>query len=89
MIVTWEILGIIAGLVTVSGYIPQIIKGYKTKRLEDLSYFLNVLIGLGEFMWTIYGFVINSLAVITTSSLCVILNLKLILMKYSYSKKKK
>ena len=34
----WELFGICAGLITVSGYIPQIIKGYQNKTLEDILF---------------------------------------------------
>jgi len=88
MVIAWELWGIIAGIITASGYIPQIIKGHKTKKLEDLSYLLNTLMGFGMVMWIIYGFAINSLSVIATNILGVTLNLVLILMKYFYSKQK-
>ena len=83
----WELWGIAAGLVVGSGYIPQIIKGYKTKRLDDLSYYLNILMGFGMLMWIIYGLAISSLAVIATNMLGVFLNSVLLVMKYYYSRK--
>jgi len=36
----WEIFGIMAGLITSSGFIPQIIKGYKTKKIRRFILFL-------------------------------------------------
>ena len=33
----WKIVGIIAAICTTSGFIPQIIKGFRTKRLDDVS----------------------------------------------------
>jgi len=86
-IIFWEIFGILAGLITVSGFVPQIIKGYKTKKMEDLSYFLNILIGIGMFMWIVYGIVISSIALTITNVIGVSCNITLILMKYRYSKK--
>jgi len=79
--------GIVAGLITASGFIPQIMKGYRTKRLEDLSYLLNTLIGLGMVMWIVYGIVISNIAVIATNILGAVLNLALIL-NCSYSWKR-
>ncbi len=83
----WELFGIIAGIITVSGYVPQIIKGYKTKHLTDLSYFLNILMGVGMVMWLVYGIHLKSIAIIFANILGVSLNLTLILMKYFYSRK--
>ncbi|MBU0666885.1 MAG: SemiSWEET family transporter [Nanoarchaeota archaeon] len=81
----WEIWGVVAGLITVSGYIPQIIKGYRTKKLEDLSYMLNIFMGFGMIMWLVYGFVITSFSVIFAQVLGVSLNVTLIWMKYYYT----
>ncbi|MFH1126740.1 MAG: SemiSWEET family transporter [archaeon] len=83
----WELFGLAAGAITVSGFFPQIIKGYMTKKMDDLSYFFNILIGVGMLMWIIYGIKINSLAVIATNIVGVSCNLIMILMKYKYSKR--
>jgi MtN3 and saliva related transmembrane protein len=88
MTMMWEIWGILAGLITASGYVPQIIKGYKTKRLEDLSYLLNILMGFGLTMWLVYGIAVESIAIILTNLIGIALNLTLILMKYHYSRNK-
>jgi len=83
----WEIFGLIAGAITICGFIPQIVKGYKTKKLGDLSYLLNIFISIGMFMWLIYGVHINSPAIIISNAIGLILNIFLILMKYYYSRK--
>ena len=83
----WEIWGIAAGLITTSGYIPQIIQGYKTKSLKDLSYLLNALMGLGMLMWFIYGLSISSVPIIVANIIGVTLNATLIFMKFYYAKK--
>ena len=88
MTVFWEAWGIVAGMIIVTSYFPQLIKGYKTKKLDDFSYLFPVLIWIGMFMWTIYGFAINSLAVITANILALCFNSTLIGMKYYYSKKR-
>ena len=84
----WEIWGIIAGLITASGFIPQIIKGYRTKRLEDLSYLLNALMGSGMLMWLIYGIQINSISIVVANIIGITLNAILICMKYFYHRKR-
>lgn len=84
----WEIFGMVAGAITVSGFIPQIIKGYKNKTLDDLSYLLNSLIGLGMLMWIFYGIKIGSASVIAANIVGVSLNMTLIIMKYYFSNNK-
>ncbi len=37
------------------GYIPQIVKGLKTRRMDDVSLLMPAVLGTGMFMWLIYG----------------------------------
>ena len=41
---TMGVIGILAGILILSGWVPQIVKGYKTKKLEDVSAYLMILI---------------------------------------------
>lgn len=82
----WEIFGIIAGAVTTSGFVPQIARGYRTKKLKDLSYFLSTLLCIGMSMWLVYGLHIESWSVVLSNIVGIVLNLVLISMKYKYSK---
>jgi len=34
---TMGIIGSVAGILILSGWVPQIVRGYKTKRLNDVS----------------------------------------------------
>ena len=35
---TLELFGLIAGAVTSMGFLPQLVRGYRTKKLEDVSW---------------------------------------------------
>ena len=41
-----SILAIVAGIMILAGWVPQIIKGYKTKKLDDISKYLMILIAM-------------------------------------------
>jgi len=82
---TLELFGLIAGAVTSIGFIPQLIKGYKTKRLEDISYFMPIVLAIGMTMWFIYGFLISAIAVIIANIFGVSCCLILIGLKKKYS----
>ncbi len=84
---TIELIGILAGSLTSMGFIPQLIKGYKTKKLDDVSYYMPTLLAFGMFLWLTYGILIRSIAVIAANLFSIICNLTLILMKRYYSKK--
>lgn len=83
----WELFGLAAGAMTISGFIPQIIKGYMTKRLDDLSYLLGILISIGMLMWLFYGIHIKSISLIIANIMGVLFNLTLVFMKYIYSRR--
>ncbi len=82
----WELFGLAAGAITVFGFVPQIIQGYRTKHLKDLSYLMNGLLGIGMGMWLIYGINKKDIAIIAANIVGVLFNVTLILMKYYYSK---
>jgi len=53
--ISLSILAIAAGILILSGWVHQMIKGYRTKSLNDVSKYLLVLIGVGAILWLIYG----------------------------------
>jgi MtN3 and saliva related transmembrane protein len=77
-------LGLIAGAITSFGFIPQIVKGYMTKRLEDVSYFMPMVLVVGMFLWLIYGIFRDDLAIIVANIFAVGCNITLIIMKKYY-----
>ncbi len=83
----WTILGLTAGFIVVASFIPQILKGYRTKKLDDLSYLLMSFLGSGMFLWILYGVQIDSIPIIVTNILGVSCNILLIIMKFVYSKR--
>jgi MtN3 and saliva related transmembrane protein len=80
-----EFLGLIAGAVTSLGFIPQLIKGYKTKKLEDVSYYMPVILAIGMSLWLVYGIVITAFAVIIANAFGIFCCLTLIALKRKYS----
>ena len=49
------LIGIIAATLTTGASLPQLIKSFKTKQTEDLSYYMYLLLTIGIFLWLIYG----------------------------------
>jgi MtN3 and saliva related transmembrane protein len=80
-----ELFGLIAGAVTSMGFIPQLIKGYRTKKLEDISYYMPAVLALGMVMWLIYGVIIEAFAIIIANIFGVTCCIILIIMKKRYS----
>jgi len=82
---TIEIIGLFAGIITSAGFLPQLIRGYRTKKLEDISYFMPIVLALGMTLWILYGVLLNALAVIGANIFSVGCSLTLIIMKKKYS----
>ncbi len=81
-----SILGIIAAALVTSSFIPQIVKGYRTKHLDDVSYWLMITICIGMSLWIGYGIIKNDFVIIGANISTIILNLILVVMKFRYSK---
>ncbi len=84
-VLTIEIIGILAGILTSIGFIPQLIKGYKTKKLDDVSYYMPSVLAIGMILWLTYGILIESIAVITANFFSIACNITLLVMKKIYS----
>ena len=83
--ISLEILGLIAGAVTSMGYLPQLYKGYKTKKLIDVSYYMPGILAIGMTLWLIYGIFLNAIAVIVANAFGISCSIVLIIMKKKYS----
>ena len=83
----YALIGLIAGTLTTAGYIPQLIKGYRTKRMEDISYLLLLMLGVGMSLWLVYGLLLGSLPLIVSNLIAVVLIFVLLGMKRKYSTK--
>lgn len=80
-----EIIGLIAGIITSAGFLPQLLRGFKTKKLEDVSFFMPIVLTVGMTLWLTYGYLINSLPVIAANIFSIGCCVTLIIMKKKYS----
>ncbi len=78
------ILGTVAGILILSGWIQQIIKGYRTKSLKDISTYLTIFISAGAILWVGYGIVVSDIFIITTNVAAIILMMTVLSMKKKY-----
>jgi MtN3 and saliva related transmembrane protein len=81
----WTYLAFVAGALTSTGYLPQIIKGYRTRKLDDVSLVMPVVLGFGMFLWLIYGLAREDSAIIAANVIGASLTTVLVLMKMRYS----
>ncbi|HNZ29617.1 MAG TPA: SemiSWEET transporter [Candidatus Goldiibacteriota bacterium] len=63
-----KILGLIAGFFTSVGFVPQIIKGFKTKKMKDVALWQYILTFIGITLWLIYGAIIKDIPLIASNA---------------------
>jgi MtN3 and saliva related transmembrane protein len=79
-------LGVLAGLLTTVGFIPQIIKGYRTKRMEDVSLLMPLVLGAGMLLWLFYGISLENLPIVLWNAIAFTLNMVVVVLKLRYAK---
>ena len=87
--ISLSILAIAAGVMILSGWVPQIMKGYKTKKLDDVSKYLMILVAGGAFLWILYGIEKDDPFIIGVNVAAIALTMIVLSMKYRYNKKAK
>ena len=80
------ILGTLAGILILSGWVEQIYKGYKTKSMRDISKFLMIFIAAGSTLWLVYGSIVSDIFIIGTNIAGLILMIIVSVMKRRYQK---
>ena len=81
-----DLIGITAGILVLSSFIPQLHKAYKTKKMLDVSIYLMAPIASGMFLWVIYGIIRRDPVIIGTNAAGFILNIILMILKLKYDK---
>ncbi len=85
MDITW--IGLLGGALTTAGFIPQLIKSIRTKKIEDVSLFQPVVLLTGMGFWMAYGIFLCDIAIILANGISFILNAWLVFLKYKYQYK--
>jgi MtN3 and saliva related transmembrane protein len=77
-------IGLIAGLLTTTAFIPQVWKIYRTKSGKDVSARMFSLLSAGIVLWLIYGILVRSVPLILTNAVTLALSLAIIALKIRY-----
>jgi len=78
------LLGLLAGAITSSGFIPQLVRGFRTKKLEDVSSYMPMVLASGMTLWLLYGIMLNDISIMIANSIGISCNLLLLTMKKIY-----
>jgi len=81
-----EVIGILAGILILSGWVKQTIWAYRNKSLSDFSLWLFILILCGVVFWLLYGVLNSDIYIIGTNIASITIMGLLIYMKRRYDK---
>ncbi len=84
----WKIVGIIAAIGTTSGFIPQIIRAMRTKRLDDVSPVMYMLLIIGLSLWLSYGIHLKDMIIITANAVGLCFSIFILILRFKYSRQR-
>ncbi len=84
-----DVIGFIAGFLSAVSLIPQLVKSYRTRSLDDISLTALLVILAATGLWTVYGILINSLPLIVTDGFLFLVDLGIVILKIKSTLTKK
>lgn len=79
-----QLLGLVAGGLTTTAFLPQVIKTWKSRSAKDLSLGMFSLFCLGVFLWLVYGIIVKDIPVIAANMLTLMLASTLLFFKLRF-----
>jgi len=80
----WYIIGIAAAILTTFGFVPQIIKIYKTKSVKDVSIITLCQFSIGITLWALYGMYIRDYIIVISNVATLMTLIIAIVLYYHY-----
>jgi len=84
-----EIVGVIAGALSCTTFLPQVIKTWKSKSTKDVSLTMFIIASVGTALWLVYGILIHSFSIIATNIVVLIFSLTMLYLIIVNREKKK
>lgn len=84
----WSIIGILASIIVVLSWVPQITRILTTRRADDISFGLPVLLIIGSVFWVAYGAHLEDVIIMTVNSVIFSFNVLILLLKRKYSRER-
>ena len=79
--------GMVAGICTTISFLPQVLKIWKTKSVNDISLLMFLIFTFGVANWLIYGLIIKEIPIILANTLTLILCLLILIGILKFKKK--
>ena len=74
-------LGTVAGILSTSSFVPQVIKAYREGNTEAISKKMYIVTVSAFVLWTVYGFLVGSMPLIVFNTLSLVLSGTILFLK--------
>jgi MtN3 and saliva related transmembrane protein len=81
-----SLFGFVAGSLTTLSFVPQVIRTFRTKRADDLSFAMLLAFGGGVLLWLVHGIMVHSAPIIAANLITLILVLVIAWLKVYYAR---
>ena len=85
--ITNDLIGSIAGTLTTVSFLPQVLKTYRSRSAKDISLVMFLLFSLGVFLWLLYGLSLQSMPIVVSNGITLVLSLSILVMKFWFGRK--
>lgn len=82
-----QLIGIFAGICTGISLLPQLIKIIKEKKVDDISFFMLIILMVGLAGWVWYGILKEDYPIIVTNSFSFLVNCAIIFFRVRFQRK--
>lgn len=84
---TTQLIGIVAGILTATSMLPQLVKIIKHKKADDVSMFMLIVLLSGLATWIVYGILREDWPIIVTNCFSITINVLMVIFRIKYSHK--
>ena len=85
--ITNDLIGSVAGTLTTVSFLPQVLKTYRSRSAKDISLVMFLLFSLGVFLWLLYGLSLQSMPIVVSNGITLVLSLSILVMKFWFGRK--
>jgi MtN3 and saliva related transmembrane protein len=79
-------LGYVAGFLTTVSFLPQVIKAWRTRSTEDLSFWMLGAFSCGVSLWIVYGVMLGEPPIMLFNGITLVLALTLLWLKITHGR---
>lgn len=74
-------LGYVAGFLTTASFLPQVVRAWRTRSTEDLSFWMLSGFSGGVGLWIVYGFMLSEPPIVLFNGITLVLAMTLLWLK--------